>query len=575
MPAATEGLYTHAVLINGEELDSSGLLELRLNLEVNRIPRAFVALLDGDGSSQNFELSNQDKLIPGAEITIQLGRDSNVETLFTGIVISHTIKVDDQGPRLEIECRDKSVKLTAGRKNKVFEDTTDADAIQALLTGTDVTADITGLDFQHRELVQFHSTNWDFIVARAEANGALVIAEAGALTIKAPDFSQSALDTFTFGSNIYEFEAKMDARNQYPKFIARTWDYTNQEVADSEGEEPTLPEQGNFSSDDISAVLGWEDYTSIHTGKRVSDEATKWANAALMRSRLNRITGTCKVYGDNRLKPGIIINLQGVGERFNGDCYVSGVLHGYNNEMGWYTFLQLGYDKSQLLQRVDDVSEIPAAALLPAVHGLQIGLVTAIHDDPDGESRVKVKIPVIDNEGEGTWARLSSMDAGSGRGWVWYPEIGDEVVVGFLNDDPRDAIILSRLYSSANAPHITPDEDNKQKGLKTKSELIVLFDDDKKIIQITTPSGNSISLDEDQGGIYVEDQNGNKVEMTSSAVSVESAADLKIKASGDITIEGTNVTITASAQLKASGSGGAELSSSGSTTVKGSTVMIN
>ncbi|MCC7299293.1 MAG: type VI secretion system tip protein VgrG [Bacteroidia bacterium] len=575
MPVAVEGLFTHAVLVNGEELDATSLLEIRLNLEVNRIPRAFVALLDGDGATQNFELSNQDKLIPGAEITIQLGRDSDVETLFSGIVISHTIKVDDQGSRLEIECRDKAVKLTAGRKNKVFEDTTDADAIQALLTGTDVTAEITGLDFQHRELVQFHATNWDFIVSRAEANGALVIAESGALTIKAPDFSQTALDTFTFGSNIYEFEAKLDARNQYPKYIARTWDYTNQELADTEGEEPTMPEQGNLSSDDISSVLGWEDYTSIHTGKRVSDEATLWANAAIMRSRLNRITGTCKVYGDNRLKPGLVVNLQGVGDRFNGDCYVSGVLHSYNMELGWYTFLQLGYDKSQLLQRVDDVSEIPAAALLPAVNGLQIGLVTAIHDDPDGESRVKVKIPVIDNDGEGTWARLSSMDAGSARGWVWYPEIGDEVVVGFLNDDPRDAIILSRVYSSANAPHITPDSDNKQKGLKTKSELIVLFDDDKKTIQITTPAGNSISLDEDQGGIYIEDQNGNKVEMSSSAINIESAADLTIKATGDITIEGTNVTITANAQLKASGSGGAELSSSASTTVKGSTVMIN
>ena len=36
-------------------------------------------------------------------------------------------------------------------------------------------------------------------------------------------------------------------------------------------------------------------------------------------------------------------------------------------------------------------------------------------------------------------------DAGENRGSFWRPEIGDEVVLGFLNSDPRDAIILGML----------------------------------------------------------------------------------------------------------------------------------
>jgi uncharacterized protein involved in type VI secretion and phage assembly len=167
------------------------------------------------------------------------------------------------------------------------------------------------------------------------------------------------------------------------------------------------------------------------------------------------------------------------------------------------------------------------------------------------------------------------MDAGNGRGWVWNPEIGDEVIVGFINDDPRDALILGRLYSSVNPPHLTADEDNKQKGLLTKSELSVLFDDDKKIIKISTAKGNVITLDEDQGSITIQDENNNKIEMTSSSINIESAADITLKATGDIKIEGTNVTTTANAQLKQSGSGGAEISSSAITKIKGSMVNIN
>ena len=42
-----------------------------------------------------------------------------------------------------------------------------------------------------------------------------------------------------------------------------------------------------------------------------------------------------------------------------------------------------------------------------------------------------------------------------------------------------------------------------------------------------------------------------------------------------VNIEGTNVNLTASAQLKAEGSAGAEVSSGGTTDVKGSLVQIN
>ena len=69
--------------------------------------------------------------------------------------------------------------------------------------------------------------------------------------------------------------------------------------------------------------------------------------------------------------------------------------------------------------------------------------------DPDKEDRVQIQLPTVDAN-EGIWARVSSMDAGKGRGSFFRPEIHDEVVVGFLNGDPRHAIILGMLNSSAN-----------------------------------------------------------------------------------------------------------------------------
>ena len=63
--------------------------------------------------------------------------------------------------------------------------------------------------------------------------------------------------------------------------------------------------------------------------------------------------------------------------------------------------------------------------------------------------------------------------------------------------------------------------------------------------------------------------------MNEDGIKIESIKDIILKAANDLKAEGVNVNIKASAQAKVEGSSGAELSSGGSTTVKGSVVQIN
>ena len=131
------------------------------------------------------------------------------------------------------------------------------------------------------------------------------------------------------------------------------------------------------------------------------------------------------------------------------------------------------------------------------------------------------------------------------------------------------------LNSSAKPAPITASDDNHEKGFITRSEMKVLFDDDKKSISIETPAGKKIVLDEDAGSIVVEDDNSNIITVDSSGIAIESASDINLTASGDVNIEGTNVNIKANAQFKAEGSAGVEMSSSATATLKGSLVQIN
>jgi len=214
--------------------------------------------------------------------------------------------------------------------------------------------------------------------------------------------------------------------------------------------------------------------------------------------------------------------------------------------------------------------------LVPPISGLHTGVVAQLKDDPAGEHRILVKIPMVNLSGNGVWARVCTMDAGKERGSFFRPHIGDEVLVGFMDDDPRQAIVLGMLHSKKLAAPLKATDENKEKGFFFKSKMKMLFNEEVKSMTLETPGGNKIILSEKEKGITLQDQNGNKILMNKDGVTIESAAKLIFKASkGDIESEGMNIKAKASAQFKGEGSGGMELTSSAVAKLKGSLVQIN
>lgn len=82
-------------------------------------------------------------------------------------------------------------------------------------------------------------------------------------------------------------------------------------------------------------------------------------------------------------------------------------------------------------------------------------------------------------------------------------------------------------------------------------------------------------MDEDGDAITITDDHGNSITMNGEGIVMESGSDMTIKSTGDINLEGVNINIKSQAELKAEGSAAATLSSSGTTTVKGSLIQIN
>jgi Rhs element Vgr protein len=572
---APKSAATFSIMSGGAAVSKTySVLSIVVNKEVNRIANATIVFADGDPAKESFEISNKPDFEPGKEIEIKAGYRANEETIFKGIVIKHSIKVRKNGSLLIVECRDKAVKMTNVSKSKYFHDATDSDMIEELIDTYGLDKDVESTSVTHKQVIQYNSTDWDFVMCRADVNGMLCITNDGKLSIAKPDFSSTEVLTLQYGATIHDLDAEIDARFQYKAIKASAWNFTDQELSDSiEAEDPGIPEAGNLSKDALAGVVDEEEFRLYHSGKIEDPELQQWVNAKMMKNQLAKIRGKVKTDGTAAVLPGTIIQLNGAGERFEGKLFVTGVRQ--EVEKGnWQTVIQFGVNPEWFVQTYQ-VEQPNAGAMLPGIKGLQIGIVTKLESDPDGEDRIQVKIPVINKDDEGTWCRVASLDAGEKRGMFFRPEIDDEVIVGFIDNDPRHAVVLGMLNSSAKPAPITAADDNHEKGYVSRSEMKMIFNDDKKSITIETPGGNKVIISEDEKKIHLEDQNGNKVTLNEDGIKLESIKDIIMKATGDMKCEGVNIEMKSSAQAKLEGGSGAELKSGGTTKVGGSMVQIN
>jgi len=585
----TTDLVTFTIKVNGNPVSTQYQINsIVISKEINRITAAKITICDGDAAAQDFSISNQETFIPGAAVEITCGYDLDETSLFKGIVLRHSLKIrNTNSPLLILDCRDNTVKMTVARKNKYFYDQKDSEVIETIVKSYPFDADIGETDVQYEAIVQYDCTDWDFIISRMEANGLICIADNGKIVAKKPDLSGETVLDAVFGATMLAFDAELDAKNQYQNLTATTWDYSNQAVITVDANEPGFEENGNISSSDLGSVLGIAGY-DLYAGEDVTEnELQDLADARLVKARLSRCRGRVRFRGYGAVNPGDLINIGGVGDRFNGKVFVSGIRHEIANGT-WNTDVQFGLSSEQFTKE-PDVNAAPAAGMLPSIQGLQTGIVTDL-EDPDGQNRIRVRMPVIDNNEDGVWSRIATLDAGNNRGTFFRPEIDDEVIVGFMNNDPRNPVVLGMLNSSAKPSPLTASNQNNEKGYVSRSGMKMIFNDDEKSLQIETPAGKKITINENQNIIKIEDENGNSLSMDPFSVNIESGADISLKATGNLTIEAVNITLSPSSSFAMSaggvsmnaGSGNLSISAptvdiegSGTTNIKGGIVMIN
>ena len=166
------------------------------------------------------------------------------------------------------------------------------------------------------------------------------------------------------------------------------------------------------------------------------------------------------------------------------------------------------------------VRSLPLPNVELAVAETQMARVTG-NADPEGKGRVQVRMNWQVGNMHTDWIRVMTPDGGGGenvetnRGFVFIPEVGDHVLVGFRHGDPNRPYVMGSLFNGRTGAG--GGKDNKCKGITTRSGCALTLNDAEGSVTLNDKGGANMNFD---GG-------GNASTTANSAVHVSAGKQVK------------------------------------------------
>lgn len=152
------------------------------------------------------------------------------------------------------------------------------------------------------------------------------------------------------------------------------------------------------------------------------------------------------------------------------------------------------------------------------INGVVTGQVVS-RDDPDQQGRVQVSLPYLGGQNQSSWAPVATMMSGGNRGSWFMPEVGDEVLVAFNQDDVAHPYIIGFLWNGQDAP---PDPDPQNRMILTPGGHTLRFQDadgSKKVI-LQSSTGQTVTLDDSGTGSITLQGGGRILTMSNGLVQI-------------------------------------------------------
>ncbi|WP_181573270.1 phage baseplate assembly protein V [Enterobacter sp. ECC-175] len=420
----------------GRKLATFRLIHLDIRYPINDVPHANLVLAGKEVSMLSLSSdaeSDLQMMVPGKSVSIQTGK----ETLFSGNIVEQQVQFAQGERTVVLTVCHATQMLKTNYRSQIFTEQSDSDVFALLLQN--FSAKIEEMRFKHPQLIQFSCSDWQFLKARLQACGLWLVVTPKAVSVMKPALKTSAEVVIT--PHVSRSIEILRNNSLLPERLdVSSWDIKQQEMrAASPAAAPALAE-ASLSS----AGMATSTKREWHHGYSLSleeDEQRAFADSRMQLNHISSLHASIILTGDAGYVPGQTLELKGFGKGIDGKALVTAVCHTFQPG-DWTTTLEVGADLTGIFH----------GEMLPGVNGLHIGIVEEdkTQADDDGIHYLAVSMPALCLGKQTINARLSSPFASNGRGLTFWPRKGDEVVLGFFENDPRFPVIVGAMHSPKN-----------------------------------------------------------------------------------------------------------------------------
>lgn len=333
------------LLINGSPLSveqESHVMDVLVDLDVS-VPSMFSITLVGS-SNRADELTWLDDtqlFAIGNEIEIRLGYANNLATVMVGELTGLEPEFAcDRPPSLTLRGYDRRHRLQRGCKTRTFTQLKDSDIASQIAREVGLTAEAQDSQVTHDYLLQSNQTDLAFLQERANLIQYELIVENKTLFFRAVSNGAGATLTLGMEADLIEFYPRLSSMQQVNQVTVQGWSFKDKDrfTGQASAGDEVSQMGGQTSGASLSnQAFGGAIAQVTHIPVMTQAEVDQLAKARLNRTVLNLITGEGSCWGRTDLKPGQVITLEGLGERFSGQYYLTGVSHRYQPSRGYVT----------------------------------------------------------------------------------------------------------------------------------------------------------------------------------------------------------------------------------------------
>jgi uncharacterized protein len=331
------------VKVAGRPLDgatAASVLDVSVQQQLGRAAHLTLRLAAWDPDTDQFTLVDDPRLKPGSSVEVELGFLSQRKPVFWGEIVGLDFDASaTERAVVTINAYDILHRLGRGERQAKYEKTTYAGIVRTIAQtiykiAVDARDDLDA-DPENPVVFQENKSDFEFLTKLAGEIQYELFVDAGGkkLVFRKSQIREPASVTLDARHDLVRFSAQLDAAGQLGGVEVRSFDSDNKKRIKVVLDNPDALDHSYGSVPSRSLITDLPLLTQ--------EEAQAHADAELLRIRATYLTASGSCFGRTDLRPGQMIHIAELGDRFGGDFHVTAATHSLSPHSGFRTSFEL------------------------------------------------------------------------------------------------------------------------------------------------------------------------------------------------------------------------------------------